>query len=566
MTTPAIPFAGLAPDSRTRRGSGELSRFDVASALDVSGILRKLSGPDLTTAQVAGAVLEAINAYEHDARPACVRLTLFVTRHLRELPTELQAVARAASPGLGPHGNPVCLRLVATRGIEPEWNEVRSSAAHPVVLDGAPLSEELARQLRLGDSAAAPATSFYIADAAASPAIQDKSFVQAYGVRSVFGFGTTVWPGETLVLVCFSRVLLERSNARAFETVALYTKAAWLETREARAALPEESADRLRAGVLAEIVTLLELHLRDAVGEFSARLERERALAQSSSETSARQAEEHNGQLRRTQRAMLNVIDDLRVARGALESQVALRTHELAVSNKQLATRNLELEEFVYVASHDLQEPLRTVGGYLQMIQRRYGSKLGVEADEFIGFAIEGAHRMQGLLESLLLYSRVGTAEAAAEPVNLEDPLGVALKNLALHIEESGAVIEHGRLPRVRANRVQMVQLFQNLLSNALKFAGDRPPRVCIEARREGDFHVVSVRDEGLGFDPKFADRIFKVFRRLRRDTPGTGIGLAICKKIMERHGGYIDVDAAIGAGATFSLHFPLVGSPESHA
>jgi light-regulated signal transduction histidine kinase (bacteriophytochrome) len=255
---------------------------------------------------------------------------------------------------------------------------------------------------------------------------------------------------------------------------------------------------------------------------------------------------------------MLNVIDDLRDARGALESQVASRTRELALANRKLEVRNGELEEFVYIASHDLQEPLRTVGGYLQMIERRYGSKLGVEADEFIGFAIAGAQRMQGLLESLLAYSRVGTAEAAQEELELAEPLAVARKNLALRVEDSRAVIECGPLPRIHANRVQMVQLFQNLLSNALKFAGEKPPRITIASRREREFEVVSVRDEGLGFDPRFADRIFKVFRRLRRDTAGTGIGLAICKKIMERHGGRIEASAAPGAGATFTLYFPL--------
>ncbi|HVZ35027.1 MAG TPA: ATP-binding protein, partial [Polyangiaceae bacterium] len=201
---------------------------------------------------------------------------------------------------------------------------------------------------------------------------------------------------------------------------------------------------------------------------------------------------------------------------------------------------------------------LRTVGGYLQMIQRRYGSKLGVEADEFIGFAIDGSRRMQLLLESLLLYSRVATADTAFESVPLAEPLAVALQNLALLIQETHAQIDVGALPQLRANRVQMVQLFQNLLSNAIKFAGDRPPRAFVGSRTEGEFHVVFVRDQGIGFDPKFADRIFKVFRRLRRDTPGTGIGLSICKKISERHGGHIQAESSPGEGATFSVYFPI--------
>jgi signal transduction histidine kinase len=560
MTT-GIPFAGLAPDSRTRRGSGELNRFDLAAALALCRSLRNACAADSTSTQVASTLLEAINAYEHDQRPACVLLRVFVTRRLSELPPELQARVRAASPELALDADPVCLQLIATRGIEPAWNEVASSTAHAaILLEGAsaPMAMELARQLRIDDPTGPLVSSFYVSEAASSAAVSVKSFVNAYGVRSVFGFGTTAWPGETLVVLCFSRAFVEPATARAFETVALYTKAAWLDTLEARAALGEANQAELRARVLGELVMLHETHLQAAITDFSARLEVERAEARRSASLGAEQAELHNAQLRRTQRAMLNVIEDLREARGALESKVTLRTRELAVANKQLEARNRELEEFVYIASHDLQEPLRTVGGYLQMIQRRYGSKLGVEADEFIGFAIQGAQRMQVLLESLLQYSRVGTAEAVLESVSLAEPLAVALQNLALRVEETHAVIEQGPLPHIRANRLQMVQLFQNLLSNAIKFAGERPPRVSIASRREGEFQVIAVRDEGIGFEPKFADRIFKVFRRLRRDTPGTGIGLAICKKIMERHSGHIEANSSPGAGATFSLYFPL--------
>jgi signal transduction histidine kinase len=376
-------------------------------------------------------------------------------------------------------------------------------------------------------------------------------------VRSVFGFGVSMWPGESLVMIGFSRAFLERSTAHFFETVALYTRAAWLRTREAHAALHGVEYEQLRASALAGLVTSHEAHLRQAMGDLSAQLAAARAEATRSAEADARKIESHNVKLRRTQRAMLNVIDDLRDARGALESQVELRTRELHFANRQLEARNRELEEFAYIASHDLQEPLRTVGGYLQLIQRRYGSKLGVEADEFIGYAIQGAQRMQSLLESLLVYSRAAAADTAFESVPLSEPLAVAQQNLALRLEESRAAIESGPLPQVRANRMQMVQLFQNLLSNSIKFAGENPPRVSIASRTEGGFHVVSVRDHGIGFDPKFAERIFKVFRRLRRDTPGTGIGLSICKKIAERHGGHIEASSSPGAGATFSIYFP---------
>jgi signal transduction histidine kinase len=559
--TAAIPFAGLAPDSRTRRGSGELARFDLAAALELGRTLLEASSGEVSNAQLVATLLDAVNGFEHDGRPACVLLRTFVTRRLGELTPELQSLVRAASPWLAPGANPWCLRLLATRGIETAWNDVTCSVAHRALLledNPAPMVSELARQLRLGDSTAPTVSSFYVPEAAESRAISAQSFVSAYGVRSVFGFGATAWPGEIVVVLGFSRSLLERSTARAFETVALYTKAAWLNTLEAGAALGgSRSYAERRAGALAELVAAHEAHLHEVLADFAVRLASTRGEATRSAEAGAQKTEFHNAQLRRTQRAMLNVIEDLREARGALETQVAARTRELAVANEQLHARNRELEEFVYIASHDLQEPLRTVGGYLQMIQRRYGSKLGIEADEFIGFAIQGSQRMQLLLESLLVYSRVATADTQFELVPLGEPLAVALQNLALRVEETRAVIDRGPLPTLLANRIQMVQLFQNLLSNAIKFAGENPPRVSVTSRTEADVHIISVRDEGIGFNPKFADRIFKVFRRLRRDTPGTGIGLAVCKKIAERHGGRIEAEASPGAGATFRIYLP---------
>jgi signal transduction histidine kinase len=566
--TSRIPFAGLAPDSRTRRGSGELAEFGLAAALEMSRSLRKPSWGDASSSQVLATLLDAINAFEHDGRPACVLLRAFVTRRLRELTPDLQSLVRAASPALAPAADPLCLCLAATRGIEPAWNDVAQSMDHrALLLEGntAPMVNELVRQLRTAHPTAPPASSFHVAEAADSPSVPAQAFVRAYGVRSVFGFGAKLWPGEFFVVIGFSRVCLERSTARAFETVALYTKAAWLNTREARAVLCDRDYEQHRANTLEELVALHEGHLHTAMADFTLQLNAARSEARRASDVGAQKTEFQNSQLRRTQRAMLNVIDDLREARGALESQVATRTRELAVANKQLEARNRELEEFVYIASHDLQEPLRTVGGYLQMIQRRYGSKLGVEADEFIGFAIQGAQRMQLLLESLLFYSRVATADTSFELVPLAEPLSIAVQNLALRIEETHAQIQSEKLPELRANRLQMVQLFQNLLSNAIKFAGDQAPRVFIESRIEGGFHVVTVRDQGIGFEPKFADRIFKVFRRLRRDTPGTGIGLAVCKKIAERHGGHIQATSAPGMGATFSVYLPIEAKTGTH-
>jgi light-regulated signal transduction histidine kinase (bacteriophytochrome) len=275
-------------------------------------------------------------------------------------------------------------------------------------------------------------------------------------------------------------------------------------------------------------------------------------------------AEEHARHLSRTQRAMLNVIDDLRQARESLASTVELRTRELATANRKLEARNRELEEFVYIASHDLQEPLRTVGGYLQLVQRRYGGTLGVDADEFIRYAIEGAQRMKALIESLLVYSRVTSSDRPLELVPLEEALTLAKKNLALRIEETNAVIEcQTPLPAVRGNRIQLAQLFQNLLSNSIKFSGPKPPRMYISCRAGEGLHVLEWRDEGIGFNPRFAERIFRIFRRLQRDTPGTGIGLAVCKRIAEAHGGTITADARPGEGATFTIRLPVTAKTE---
>jgi signal transduction histidine kinase len=556
--TPAIPFAGLAPDARIVRGGGDLAAFDFQGAIRLGRELRRSCSGDVSSADVASTLVDAVNAFEHDARPACVLVRVFVTRKLRDLPAGLRADLRRASPE-SPDGEDLpCLQLVATRGIEPEWNDVERSSGHRGMLlagDAGPMVRELARQLRIGDAAPPPTATFYVADPTTSPAVPSKTFVASYGIRSVVGFGTTAWPGESVVVVVFSRVLVERAALQAFDVLALYTKLAWIGSREGHAAIGDH--ERSRALALDEIVTSHEIHLGDVLLESRRGLETARVEARRAAEAGAEQVEAHNRNLRRTQRAMFNVIEDLREAREALASKVEERTRQLARANQQLEARNHELEEFVYIASHDLQEPLRTVAGYLQMIERRYGSKLGVEADEFIRFAIEGAQRMQELIESLLVYSRVSLKDKAFEPLALDDALDTALRNLALRIDETGATIERAPLPRVHADRIQMVQLFQNLLGNALKFAGAKPPRVYVAGQLDSGVCTITVRDEGIGFNPKFVDRIFKVFRRLRRDTPGTGIGLAVCKKIAERHGGRIDAESTPGDGSTFSVHFP---------
>jgi light-regulated signal transduction histidine kinase (bacteriophytochrome) len=224
-----------------------------------------------------------------------------------------------------------------------------------------------------------------------------------------------------------------------------------------------------------------------------------------------------------------------------------------------LLRSNAELEQFAYVASHDLQEPLRMVSSYVQLLARRYQGRLDSDADEFIAFAVEGAKRMQNLINDLLSYSRVGTHAKEPMLASADHLLAEAMSNLQLTMEESSARITHDPLPIVRGDPVQLGMLFQNLLANAIKFHGSEPPYIHVSARQEDGEWLFSVRDNGIGIDPKFAERIFVIFQRLhdRSSYPGTGMGLAICKRIIQRHAGRIWVESEPGKGAAFYFTLP---------
>ena len=230
-----------------------------------------------------------------------------------------------------------------------------------------------------------------------------------------------------------------------------------------------------------------------------------------------------------------------------LEELVAQRTEELARSNK-------DLEQFAYVASHDLQEPLRAVSGFVTLLQQRYQGKLDEKADGYIANSVDGAARMQSLISDLLTYSRVGTRGGALAPIATQDSLDNALRNLGASIHDAGAVITSDPMPIVPADALQLTQLFQNLIGNAIKFRGERRPEIHVGARREQGHWLFWVRDNGIGIAPEYAERIFLIFQRLhtRKKYAGTGIGLAICKKIVERHGGKIWVESQPNQGATF--------------
>jgi PAS domain S-box-containing protein len=236
------------------------------------------------------------------------------------------------------------------------------------------------------------------------------------------------------------------------------------------------------------------------------------------------------------------------------QAEAALRE-----AHEELKRSNSELEQFAYVASHDLQEPLRMVSSYTQLLGRRYGEKLDADGKEFMGYIVDGAARMKQLIEDLLAYSRVGTKGKDFKAVDLARPLARALGNLKAALDESGGAVSHDPLPTLPADEVQLTQVFQNLVGNALKFRSAQAPRIHVGVSEKDKFFEIAVRDNGIGIEPQYFERIFMVFQRLHNkgEYPGTGIGLAICKKVVERHGGQIRVESRPGEGSAFIFTLP---------
>ena len=234
----------------------------------------------------------------------------------------------------------------------------------------------------------------------------------------------------------------------------------------------------------------------------------------------------------------------------------------LHAAHEELKRSNAELEQFAYVASHDLQEPLRMVASYTQLLGRRYAGKLDKDAHEFMSYIVDGATRMKQLIEDLLAYSRVGTKGQDFKPVALEAPLRRALFNLRAGIEEAGAAVTYDPLPTVQGDEVQLGQLLQNLIGNSLKFRSNSVPRIHLGVSEKDSEYEIEVRDNGIGIEPQYYERIFMVFQRLfnKGEYPGTGIGLAICKKVVERHGGRIWVESHSGEGSSFFFTLPKRG------
>jgi signal transduction histidine kinase len=240
---------------------------------------------------------------------------------------------------------------------------------------------------------------------------------------------------------------------------------------------------------------------------------------------------------------------EIEVARQVLETQA-----------EELARSNRDLEQFAYVASHDLQEPLRKVASFCQMLDRRYSGQLDERADTYIAFAVDGAKRMQQLINDLLAFSRVGRVTDGMIAVDLSDSFASAMSNLEVSSQAAGAVITSDQLPTVLGERSLLIQLFQNLIGNAVKFHGDATPTVHIGVIRKGDTWEFSCADNGIGIDAQYAERIFVIFQRLhaREEFTGTGIGLALCKRIVEHHGGHLWLDTSVTVGTTFRWTLPI--------
>ena len=264
------------------------------------------------------------------------------------------------------------------------------------------------------------------------------------------------------------------------------------------------------------------------------------------------------------ERMRVALVDQVQVLESS-RAEIAVAHELLTEQAEELRRSNRDLEQFAYVASHDLQEPLRKIASFTQLLQKRYGGQMDERADQYIAFAVDGAKRMQQLIQDLLGFSRVGRVGGEVSDVDLAVALSAALENLSESVAESGAVVTHDELPVVRGERPLLTQLFQNLVGNAIKFRDpSRPPTVHLSARRVGDSWELECRDNGIGIDPQYAERVFVIFQRLHaKDVyEGTGIGLSLCKKIVEFHGGRIWIEQPEGVGTSIRWTLPAADDP----
>ncbi|MFH1702438.1 MAG: ATP-binding protein [Nitrospirota bacterium] len=352
----------------------------------------------------------------------------------------------------------------------------------------------------------------------------------------------------------FLALRLIRITGRSIAWILIATAISLMAIRRSITLLHMFSGEKVPADFTAELVALVTsalmlIGIAFIVPLFSSIKRSEEALQKARDELEIR-VQERTAELSKANEVLKNEI----LERKRVEKEIKRYAADLKISND-------ELQQFAYVASHDLQEPLRMISSYLQLIEYRYKDKLDKDADEFIAYAVDGAKRLQALIDSLLEYSRVGTKGKSFELVDCGFILEQAIINLKVAIGESGALITRDPLPTVMADSTQIVQLFQNLIGNAIKFRSKETLRVHISAEIKENEWVFSLKDNGVGIESQYKERIFNIFQRLHgREYSGTGIGLAICKRIAERHGGRIWVESEPGRGSTFYFTIPLRG------
>jgi signal transduction histidine kinase len=494
----------------TRSQPYHLESFSLTDMMHCGGDIRGMSR-GRTRGEFGTALVRHL--YEHVLGPngdrALALVRLFVTRRFDELDVESRGIVAAVLPNAAPET--MCLTLAATAGDQADWNDVKRSLGHRAIPISTPKSvEQFPMIARLFDQLGvevggvlSPSSDFLIGETDAGVFYVP----QARGSPYIPAQDAFVIPFDIQSVVGFGGLL---PDGRLYAVI-LFSKV-------------PVSRD------VAELFGYLSLSTRMALLPYIG--------------------------IRDKTTAQILSLDQL------------LRNHERIVANQEqhlhsalaaLSRSNKDLEQFAYVASHDLQEPLRAVSGFCQLLEQRYGERLDEKAREFIHFAVEGAGRMQELISGLLDYSRVGTRELVSEEVDVNEVVKSALANLQIAIQQAGAVINYRQLPTVTADRLQMIRLFQNLIDNAIKYRGTSSPEIHIAAESNGGEWVFSVRDNGIGFERKYADRIFLIFQRLhvRKQYPGSGIGLSICERIVQRQGGRIWAESAPGQGSTFYFSLP---------
>jgi signal transduction histidine kinase len=544
----------------------DLANFNLGTMTECGAALRRLGAGAASMEEVAGRIVRCL--YDSFVDPvsnerALALARLFTTLSYADLDEGLRDSARAflrQEPG-GPPARPdmKCLTLLATVGAQAAWNNRTRSAGHRAIplssanlVAQSPMIAQLIRQCGfdlgvllapggdlLVDLEQRTYNVFHVPEARGSPFVPaQEDFVLPLGVRSVLGFGGLLPSGQLFAIIIFSRVLIARETANMFAPLAL----------SAKIALLPFAGGVVFSGAASGVAAGPRGHARPMVDEASRLRSRIAALEQL-------MEVEDRAVLEQSERLQGALAESDRHARMLEISEQALRGKTL-----ELERSNAELEQFAYIASHDLQEPLRIMKTYVELLARRYAGRLDPEADRHLAHLTGNAEQMTTLVKNLLTLSRAGAPGKPPVPVEASSVCDRAIANLQAVIASEMATVTRDPLPAVMGDPIQLMEVFQNLIGNGIKFHGEKPPRVHVSAGLQGGEAVFSVRDEGIGIDPRSLEEIFQMFKRLqpRSRYAGSGIGLAICKRIVERHGGRIWAETEPGRGSTFRFTLPL--------